>query len=49
MSNVVKSISSHGFMEVSDRKKSFNWYCWEGFYKESNINHNSINIESYNT
>lgn len=24
MSDVVKSISSHGFMEVSDRKKSFN-------------------------
>lgn len=49
MSDVVKSISSHGFTDVSDREKSFNWYFWEGFFKESNINHNSINTELYNT
>lgn len=50
MSDMVKSISSHGFTEVSDReKKPFNWYFWEGFYKESNINYNSINTELYNT
>lgn len=49
MSDMVNSISSHGFIKVSDKEKPFNWYFWEGFYKDSNVNYNSINTELYNT
>lgn len=30
-------------------EKPFNWYFWEGFYKESNIKYNLRNTELYNT
>lgn len=36
----VERISNHGFVRVSNREIPFNWYFWEGAYKEPNINYN---------